>query len=303
METQNCPAEPRTSSTDPIAAVRLWPVLLLICVAATIVTVLLPHSPLPELKDKAYAVAVFAAIIVWWRDAVAGATRRAGFQPSTPSVGAVLLLSSKVALGAILAKLVWSLLQHALGLPRVGLVTAPSLVASEPTVQSFAFTVLVVAFLAPVAEEMLFRGALFRKWRLRLGPGKAAVLTSVLFGLVHSSSPTAALSALSMAVLYTTTRTIWAPVAAHAINNLIAVTLGHSARLLPVGVLEAAADRRLQLAFLAAGLLGTLWLVRFLWRGWHTLGDPVHGIRLDSGAGSHDISEQESHPRAAARAS
>lgn len=286
METQSSRGEPHTSSADPIAAVRLWPVLLLILVASAIVAVLLPPSPSPELKDKAYAVAVFAAIVVWWQDAVAGATRRAGFQPSRPSIGAVLLLSSKVALGLILAKFVWSLLANAVGLPRVGLVTAPTLGAREPTAQSFVFTVLLVAVLAPAAEEMLIRGALFRKWRLRLGPGKAALLTSVLFGLAHPSAPTAFLAALSLAVLYTTTRTLWAPVAAHAMNNFCSVALGHSVHLLPRPVLEAAADWRLQVASLVAGLLGTLWLARFLRRGWHTLGDPVHGARLDSGAGS-----------------
>jgi membrane protease YdiL (CAAX protease family) len=282
METKNCPAEPRAFSTDPIAAVRLWPVLLLIFAAVMVVTILLPASPSQDLKEEAYAVAAFAAIVVWWQDAVAGATRRAGFQPSTPSAGAVLLLSSKVAVSAMLAKLIWLLLQHALGLPHLGVVTAPTLVASEPTALSLTSTVLVVALLAPVAEEMLFRGALFRKWRLRLGPGKAAVLTSVLFGLVHASAPTAALSALSMVVLYTTTRTIWAPIAAHAMNNLFAVLLGHAGRLLPLAVLEWAADWRLQLAFVLPGLLGTSWLVRFLRRGWHTLGDPVHGCPVDA---------------------
>jgi CAAX prenyl protease-like protein len=129
-----------------------------------------------------------------------------------------------------------------------------------------------------VAEEMLFRGALFRKWRLKLGPGKAAVLTSVLFGLAHSSAPTSALTALSLAVLYTTTRTIWAPVAAHVMNNLFAVSMAHSGRLLPLAVLEALSDWPLQLAGMVPALFGTFWLVRFVRRGWHTLGDSVDGV-------------------------
>jgi hypothetical protein len=98
--------------------------------------------------------------------------------------------------------------------------------------------------------------------------------------LAHPSAPTAFLSALSLAVLYTTTRTIWAPVAAHLLNNLFAVTLSHSAHFLPLSVLQAAADWPLQLASVVPGLLGTWWLVRFLRRGWHTLGDPVHGERV-----------------------
>jgi membrane protease YdiL (CAAX protease family) len=189
-----------------------------------------------------------------------------------------LKLSAKVALGVLMVKLVWLLLQHALGLPRIGWVTAPKLATSEATAQSFAFSLFLMALLAPVAEELLFRGALFRKWRLTLGPGKAAVLTSVLFGLAHSSAPTSALTALSLAVLYTTTRTIWAPMAAHVMNNLFAVSMAHSGRFLPLAVLEALADWPLQLAAVVPAAFGAFWLVRFVRRGWHTLGDPVDGV-------------------------
>jgi membrane protease YdiL (CAAX protease family) len=281
MDTQNSRVESRISSTDPIAAVRLWTVLPLLLLVGIVVG-LLPSPPL-HLENQIRGAALFATIVVWWLDVVAGATRRAGFQPSTPNVGALLKLSAKVAVCVLLAKLVWFLLEHALGLPRLGLVTG-RLAPSEPTAQSFVFDVFLVALLAPVAEEVLFRGALFRKWRLFLGPGRAALVTSVVFGLAHASAPTAFLSALSLAVLYTTTRTIWAPVAAHMLNNLFSVALSYSAHLLPLAVLQAATDRPLQLASLVPGLLGTWWLVRFLRRGWHTLGDPVHGEPVTVGA-------------------
>jgi hypothetical protein len=69
-------------------------------------------------------------------------------------------------------------------------------------------------------------------------------------------------------------------VVAHIVNNLFGVTLVNFVHLLPLAVLQAAADWRLQLASLVPGLLGTWWLARFLRRGWHTLGDPVHGERV-----------------------
>jgi membrane protease YdiL (CAAX protease family) len=278
MKGRMSPPEPRTSSSDPIAAVRLWPGLLLPFVIAAAVVIVLERSGASALMEKAGAVAGFATIVVWWPWAVAGATRRAGFRPALLSAGAVLKLSLKVALGCLLATLVWILLTHALGLSRVGLVEAPKVLGDERTLRTFAFAVLLMGLLAPVAEEMLFRGALFRKWRLHLGPAKAAVVTSVMFGLGHANAPSTALFALAMAVLYTTTRTLWAPVAAHVANNLFVVILSHSGRVLPLAVLEALADWPLQLASLVPGLAGTWWVVRFLRRGWHTLGDPVHGV-------------------------
>jgi membrane protease YdiL (CAAX protease family) len=278
METQNGRAEPRSPSLDPIALVALWPVPLLVFVIGGIVEVLLEPLHPPDLVRKASWVAVSATIVVWWLSAVGGATRRGVVQPAASSVGALLTLSSKVAFGVLMAKLAWLLLQHALGLPRIGWVTAPKLVTNEATAQSFVFTLFLMALLAPVAEEMLFRGALFRKWRLKLGPGTAAVVTSVLFGLAHASAPTSALTALSLAVLYTTTRTIWAPVAAHVMNNLFAVGMAHSGRYLPLAVLEALSDWPLQLAAAVPAAFGTFWLVRFVRRGWRTLGDPVDGV-------------------------
>jgi membrane protease YdiL (CAAX protease family) len=47
------------------------------------------------------------------------------------------------------------------------------------------FIVLGVAVLAPVTEELLFRGALLRSLLRRLTPDRAVFVTAVVFGLVH----------------------------------------------------------------------------------------------------------------------
>ncbi|HKO93251.1 MAG TPA: CPBP family intramembrane glutamic endopeptidase [Polyangiaceae bacterium] len=194
-------------------------------------------------------------------------------------MGGALEQGLKVALGSLSATLVWVVARNALGIERAGLVDHVPAAPSERAALSLSlgFIVLQLGVLAPVAEEMLFRGALFRKWRLRFGPGKAAVLTSVLFGLAHENAPSSALFGLAMAVLYTTTRTLWAPVVAHVVHNLFGVALVNSVHLLPSTLFQAAGSWPAQLAFLVPGLLGAWWLVRFLRREWHTLGDPVHG--------------------------
>jgi membrane protease YdiL (CAAX protease family) len=45
--------------------------------------------------------------------------------------------------------------------------------------------ILAVAALAPIAEELLFRGALLRALQRKTTPGWAVFVSAVVFGLVH----------------------------------------------------------------------------------------------------------------------
>jgi len=80
---------------------------------------------------------------------------------------------------------------------------------------------LLIVVLAPMAEESIFRGLLFRKYRRRWGPGKALLGTSLAFGLLHYDLLGSGTFALTMVLLYVRTRTLWAPMLAHGIHNAI----------------------------------------------------------------------------------
>ena len=80
------------------------------------------------------------------------------------------------------------------------------------------------ALLAPIAEELVFRGVFFRKWRRTLGPVKGLLLSSALFGVIHGGTMLpVAVAGLSFALLYTRTRSLWAPILAHILNNCFSV--------------------------------------------------------------------------------
>lgn len=86
-----------------------------------------------------------------------------------------------------------------------------------------AFVGLVV--LPPLAEEMTFRGFLYRGLSSRWPRVVAAVLTSALFGLVHLQWNVAVDTfLLSMVLIYLFERTqnLWVCVALHAVKNFIA---------------------------------------------------------------------------------
>lgn len=76
-----------------------------------------------------------------------------------------------------------------------------------------------LAVLAPLGEEILFRGFLLRRWAMKWGMRPAIIASSVVFGLLHPDPLGAALFGAAMCLLYLHTRTLWVPILAHALYN------------------------------------------------------------------------------------
>lgn len=82
--------------------------------------------------------------------------------------------------------------------------------------------------IAPICEELLFRGFMFTSLRNLWGPWPAAVLTGLIFGAVHTASaPAADLLPLAMlgfvlCLLYRATGSLYPCIALHAVNNCLA---------------------------------------------------------------------------------
>jgi membrane protease YdiL (CAAX protease family) len=102
-----------------------------------------------------------------------------------------------------------------------------SLGVDESTVALVAVCVLVTV-VAPIAEELLFRGYMFgalRNWR---GPWVAALITGALFGAIHAGSTDAefllplAILGVALALLRWRTASLLPCIALHAFNNGIA---------------------------------------------------------------------------------
>ena len=83
-------------------------------------------------------------------------------------------------------------------------------------------SVVTICVLAPVAEEMLFRGVFLRSFLHRHWPWTAILLSSLLFGLVHFDPGhmiLATLLGIALGWLYYVTRSLWPSVIAHAFQN------------------------------------------------------------------------------------
>lgn len=89
-----------------------------------------------------------------------------------------------------------------------------------------AFACLVI--LAPVCEEIIFRGWLYGKLRTKMSALPAILITSILFGLMHGQwnvGVTVAAMSIGMCVQRELTGTIWSGMLVHIIKNGLAFYL------------------------------------------------------------------------------
>lgn len=101
--------------------------------------------------------------------------------------------------------------------------------AGTDTLGGAALMLLWAGVLVPISEELYFRGLLLRWFQPRLGLWPRVLVVAALFGVAHFDSPGLMLSAFLLGVFCTyafeRTRSIWFPIAIHAINNSLALLL------------------------------------------------------------------------------
>jgi len=117
-------------------------------------------------------------------------------------------------------------------------VTPPSPLPSTGTVSGLLLHLLAGAVVAPIAEEILFRGFMVTAWARSNGPRAAIIRAALLFVTAHvlliggdNFGQAASLAfvgavgrlpvALALGWLYLRSRTIWAPIGLHATFNAI----------------------------------------------------------------------------------
>lgn len=103
--------------------------------------------------------------------------------------------------------------------------------ASGGTANMLAFALL-VAVLAPIAEEFFFRGMVYRSLRNSAGVLAAAIVSGIFFGALHIDATTSerllqvvplAVFGVLLALLYQWSGSLYSAIAVHATNNAIAV--------------------------------------------------------------------------------
>ncbi|GBC86504.1 hypothetical protein HRbin12_00493 [bacterium HR12] len=226
----------------PSATWRWWEALavylgaVLLGGAATLPVFSLVRSrPLAEIVASAVVALVTLGVVVLWlrtlhRDwvGIVGLPRPAGPHVRAGVAFALgLYPTATLVVGGVLALLFTAIAGEPVRPPE----QIPTDVGGGGLVAAALYAVLV----APVGEELFFRGVLFRAVRDRHGFWPGAVLSSVCFGLVHYVPGPAAGTILLMTVMvfagfgfafiYERRGALWAPIAAHATFNVIGLAL------------------------------------------------------------------------------
>ena len=100
----------------------------------------------------------------------------------------------------------------------------------NPSIVIAVLAVVMIVGLAPIAEELFFRGFVFAGLRTRWSLWPAAITSGLIFGLVHAPTgittvvPLATLG-IALCWLYNRTGSLWPCVIAHMINNGLALAL------------------------------------------------------------------------------
>jgi uncharacterized protein len=237
------PAHPPLAGPEerPQATWRWWEAVLLFLIAIVVQAAVLLvagedfiDSTTGELvAGLVFGVAIGAGTVVWLRVRHRPAFAAIGL-PKRPvrEVGSGVGWGLVIRLGSfpvilLVATLVEAFIDRTL--------VTPEQLETDVGTGTIVLAVLVAVVVAPVAEELFFRGFLYRSLRARHGYWFAGVVSSVLFGLVHwqpegllPSLPLmagVAAAAMAWAYLYDRTGSILVPIASHMAFNLVGVVL------------------------------------------------------------------------------
>lgn len=225
---------------DPLTAVpwRIGPALAIVAllVVLTLGAALVAGLASGRLGDVAVTVVTAAALsaaylaavaAVWWvaRRMGVGLLAAVGVRP----VGLGLLLGTGLAaaVGGRLLAGAWAAALGVFGVKLPGSDLDPTKMLPSGTA-GIVLTVLIACVLAPVAEEIVFRGVLLSAFRLRWGDAPAIAMSSLIFALVHVSPfaiPPIFVFSLILGWLFVRTRSLLVPIVAHVAFNAIGVGL------------------------------------------------------------------------------
>jgi membrane protease YdiL (CAAX protease family) len=127
---------------------------------------------------------------------------------------------------------------------------------------------IMATIIAPISEEIVFRGWLFNALKRKMQVWPALILSSIAFSAIHPSlsSITTFLFGVCVAIAYYKTRNLWVPIIIHSLNNfLISAQSRVEHFLIHWGLVDEAANLN-QLAFVLGipGLVLTILLGFYL---------------------------------------
>jgi len=176
-------------------------------------------------------------LVALWRTRSRGrqAWRLLGFRARRPLTAIATGLAGYAVLigGAGLALLALKLLGVSPEAPPNSQPTPTEMISSTSSPAALAIYFALIVIVAPILEEILFRGFIYPGLRRTLAPFAAVVLTAALFATIHAIQPSSApeqvmaIAAIGvlLAILYERSRSLLPCIAAHSLNNCLVFCL------------------------------------------------------------------------------
>ncbi len=147
-------------------------------------------------------------------------------------------------------------------LPYTGIFYSSNDTPLAPFLNYIEFFVAVI--IAPIVEEILFRGVILHRFTIKWGVKWAILVSSIIFAFLHTDIIGAFIFGVVMCILYIKTASILVPVVAHIINNLLAYGLEIMITFSPWNML---ASHSLETAILLLTISGII-IMYFLIKNW-----------------------------------
>ncbi|MDY7220973.1 lysostaphin resistance A-like protein [Halalkalibacterium halodurans] len=218
----------------PIVRTLLW------CVATSLIAMLILALvsivfSLDVLSYVAEFLPLVAVFTLWWRLKTHGVSLRTWltFREGFPSFNSFTQLACWQLVFLLFSMAIVFVLMYFVALLFPSLLTDfipnPSFLHDRSFIRGFLATVLI----APIVEEMFFRGFLLQKWAARYGLFTGAIIASLVFALLHVNLGFLGhfMIGLFWSFLYMATKNIWLPIVLHAFHNLVLLVIFH----LPIG--------------------------------------------------------------------
>ena len=213
---------------DKLKARTLLPVMLLVAVAVQVVVYLAARPAIPDPRVASIAGTLAMALVVmvdarrvgldWSRVFGPPLTREsAGLLATAVPINIVPILML-ISAGSVFIMVPLSYVAPEF-VERFFLTPPDAFVARTPV--QLALLLVVGGVLAPIAEEVFFRGILLQRWARRWGTLTGVLASSALFGLLHQEWVGRFAAGVLLSALYLRTRRLWVPIVAHALTNLL----------------------------------------------------------------------------------
>ena len=155
-----------------------------------------------------------------------------------------------------------------------------SSVAAPSGAADFAYLLWSGVIVAPILEETLFRGILYQRWAYSWGrPVVALVATALPWAALHGHVLDAFVFSIVTTLLYLRTRSLWAPIAMHALGNLVNIPGVLSVKSGFAAATGVSGDAAFGWSCLAVSMPLLIW---FVWWNASTLWRPLPYIKTEA---------------------